>query len=387
MNGSTRQRLLDDPALLSGMIGQIYDAAADPAHWPRFLARIGELLELRAINFVISHNDPATGFAALPATWGLSDGEISQYESHYAEVDPHRLPTLRHPAGTVGTAELLVPDAEYVRSEYFNDYYARIGLRHGFATSIHNDGGVASVLVCHRGPDRGPADDVDLELLRRLTPHLQRARALSLQLGTLQSQERIGQDVLDRIPVGLIFVDGSGRFLSANARGEEILREEDGLELNQGRLVTGHISDTRALGAIVATACAAGLRQTSSAAMSLCLDRPSGRRHLEVMACPIDHESRLWREGPAAAFLVVSDGAAELTGATHRLRDLFGLTDTEAALTIALVRGATLKEWAAQRDVSIETVRWQLKQVFAKTGTSRQPDLMRLVLLGPALVS
>ncbi len=386
MSGPNRHQILDDPDVFSGLIGQIYDAAGDPNLWPGFLSQLSKILDLRAMNFVMTHNDPTDQIAVLPATWGLDEREIRDYEAYFAEIDPHRLPTLRQTAGTVGRADLLVPDAEYIRSEYYNDFYAPIGLRHGFATLIHNDGQMTSVLVGHRSVDRGPADETDLEVLRRLTPHLQRARMLSLQLGTLQRQERIGHDLLDQIPIGLLFLDAKGRFVSANARGDEILREQDGLELSQGRLAAAHISDTRALGAIVAAACAPELRQESSA-MSLRLDRPSGRRHLELMACPIDHESRFWYERSAAAFLVVSDGETELKGAAARLRDLFGLTHAEAELTVALARGATVKEWARQRGVSVETVRWQLKQVFAKTGTSRQPELMRLVLLGPGMVS
>ena len=46
----------------------------------------------------------------------------------------------------------------------------------------------------------------------------------------------------------------------------------------------------------------------------------------------------------------------------------------------ALVQGRTVEEHAMLRGISIGTTRNQLKQALAKTGTSRQVDLVRLAL-------
>ena len=72
-----------------------------------------------------------------------------------------------------------------------------------------------------------------------------------------------------------------------------------------------------------------------------------------------------------------SEGAASAEGLARRC----ALTNAEAALLAALVDGATLKEFATRRGVSVHTVRNQLKQLFHKTGVRRQSDLIRLALL------
>jgi DNA-binding CsgD family transcriptional regulator len=59
---------------------------------------------------------------------------------------------------------------------------------------------------------------------------------------------------------------------------------------------------------------------------------------------------------------------------------LLGVTRAEAGLLATLVAGGTVEQHALQRGVSIGTVRGQLKQVLAKTGTHRQADLVRLAL-------
>jgi len=378
---------MGDHALQTELISHIYDAAAAPDLWRRFLERLAEALELRAVNFALANAEASGQVAALPSVWGLDDDAIQAYEQRYALIDPHRLPALQQVSGAVGPAEMLVPDDEYVRSEFFNDFYSPLGMRHGFASLIHNKDGVASVLCCHRGKDHMPPGPEELAFLELLTPHLQRARSLSVQLGTLRSQQRIISGVLDGLPVGLVFVDGKGRFLRANSRGERILHDSDGLTVSRGQLTASDARETRALQKVVATACDPDGRLDPAASMSMRISRPSGRRDLDVMACPIDPASELWTQGLAAAFLVVSDGSVALEGATVRLRELYGLSDAESKLAAALAGGITVKEWATERGVSVETVRWQLKQIFSKTGTSRQPELIRLVLLGPLIAA
>lgn len=377
---------LQDPEALADVTALAYDAAADPSIWPRFLERVADVLELRAANFGICHTDGLGAAVMVPASWGFSETEIADYETHFAAVDPHRIPALSMPTGAVGTLSDIVPDEDLVRSEYFNDFYARVGLRRGLSSLIHNEGGGLSVLACHRGPDQRPASDEDLEFLRRLTPHLQRARKLSIQLGTLETREKVLFDVLDRLPVGLVFVDAMGGLVRANSRGERILIEGDGLGVSRGMLVAERARDTQKLAAAIANARRPDVLGGAGAPTSIRLPRPSGGRDLEVMVCPIDRRSTTWSDDRAAAFLVVGDGAADLTGVALRMQDLYGLSAAEAALAVALANGATVKSWAEERGVSVETVRWQLKQVFSKTGTSRQPELIRLMLLGPALL-
>lgn len=60
------------------------------------------------------------------------------------------------------------------------------------------------------------------------------------------------------------------------------------------------------------------------------------------------------------------------------------LTATEARLAWLLAEGHTLQSAAGQLGVTHGTVRTHLKRVFSKTGTSRQAELVALVLGGPA---
>lgn len=63
-----------------------------------------------------------------------------------------------------------------------------------------------------------------------------------------------------------------------------------------------------------------------------------------------------------------------------RLRAEFGLTKAEARLALRLAQGSSLASAAQTFDVKLTTIRSQLQQVFAKTGTSRQAELVALLL-------
>lgn len=61
------------------------------------------------------------------------------------------------------------------------------------------------------------------------------------------------------------------------------------------------------------------------------------------------------------------------------LNGLFDLSPAEARLVQKLARGLTINQIADDLDISVATLRSQLRSVFAKTGTSRQTELGRLI--------
>ena len=58
------------------------------------------------------------------------------------------------------------------------------------------------------------------------------------------------------------------------------------------------------------------------------------------------------------------------------LRCHFGLTPAEARLALHLVAGETLRSAEAKLSISYETARTHLKNIFDKTGTCRQAELV-----------
>jgi len=79
------------------------------------------------------------------------------------------------------------------------------------------------------------------------------------------------------------------------------------------------------------------------------------------------------------AIAVLVDPDARLVPAIDTLRSVLELTPAEARLAIALQSGDDIAAASTRLNISAETVRKQLKAIFAKTGVRRQSDLIALL--------
>jgi DNA-binding CsgD family transcriptional regulator len=72
---------------------------------------------------------------------------------------------------------------------------------------------------------------------------------------------------------------------------------------------------------------------------------------------------------------------------TDLLQRHFGLTPAEARIALHLVAGETLRSAEAKLSITYETARTHLKNIFGKTGTCRQAELLVVILTAlPACV-
>ena len=100
-----------------------------------------------------------------------------------------------------------------------------------------------------------------------------------------------------------------------------------------------------------------------------------GRTSRSMLATPLGAASESDSDTPAAP-------APDLAGLPEvaRLRAEFGLTKAEARLALRLAEGSSLASAAQAFNVKLTTIRSQLQQVFAKTGTCRQTELVATIL-------
>jgi DNA-binding CsgD family transcriptional regulator len=99
----------------------------------------------------------------------------------------------------------------------------------------------------------------------------------------------------------------------------------------------------------------------------------AGKRPLSVIVAPM----RDWDIPRAIVLLRDPD---ELVSYDMELQRLYGLTPTEADIVGDLINGRSVQSIGQMNRVSTNTLRTQLKSIFAKTGTKRQAELVSLVL-------
>jgi len=178
---------------------------------------------------------------------------------------------------------------------------------------------------------------------------------------------------MDHFVVGLAIVDGGGLVNYSNKGAEALLSRKDGLFCSPNGTLRAHDKGSnRALYDAIEAVGESGAPAGMSRKM-ISIRRPSGLRELTacITALAGHHEH-------VAVFLW--DPEIGRNPPVSLLTELFNLTPTEAKIVSRLVAGVSLSDAADFAGVTTNTARTYLKSVFLKTDTTRQADLVGLML-------
>lgn len=179
------------------------------------------------------------------------------------------------------------------------------------------------------------------------------------------------RQIVDGVEIGIVLCDAAGRIAYVNRCGMRHLARADALLDSGGVLgATDH-------------ACAAELQRRLAVGTSEGCDGMLARRGGDGRPLAV-HVHCLGEGGldPAASRLrlvTIVDCAPGPEVAADALASMHGLTPSESRLAEGMLLGLQLAGIARRARVSINTVRTQLKQLFAKTATRRQSELVRVL--------
>lgn len=215
--------------------------------------------------------------------------------------------------------------------------------------------------------------------MRALMPHLKRALQIHSRFVEAGVRERGLCDALNRLATGAIVVAKGGRVLFMNDSARETLAQGDGLTIGRGVLRAERPRDTAALRALIEGAIETSCGTGQLPGGVLLLGRPSGQRALQLIISPLRaRDTGMDPRIHALVFVTDPDRAAEpdLT----LLRRVHGLSRAEADVARLLLLDKTVREIGDLLGVNVNTVRFHLKQLFSKTGTRRQSELVRALV-------
>lgn len=76
--------------------------------------------------------------------------------------------------------------------------------------------------------------------------------------------------------------------------------------------------------------------------------------------------------------MLVRDTERKPNLSSQSMAQFYGLTNAEISLVAAIYQGVSLTDYAEHRGVKISTVRWTLDNIFSKTYTHSQSELLEL---------
>ncbi|MGI9246521.1 MAG: helix-turn-helix transcriptional regulator [Steroidobacteraceae bacterium] len=186
--------------------------------------------------------------------------------------------------------------------------------------------------------------------------------------------------ILDRLGRAVVLLDAEGAVVDANACAHKVLAGGHGIAARNGRLTFADAQfDGRFLRMLAhPPARTAGLR---SIAASL---RPAdgGDPCRVVVTQAHDHGSE--RGVRYIVLLYTADGGRGI--ALDVLAELYGLTRAQADVARSLYEGYSVEETAEQLQLSPNTVRTHLKQIFTKCDVQSQRELLHTLATGPQVL-
>ncbi len=363
-------------ARLSQFIDELYDAAVDPTLWPAVAGKLANLFGSESCMLLMAYSGGGSRFL------GVTDnirGEVwEEYKNYYYAHDQWVARGLQRPGRAVLGHEVAPP--EWFRtSEFLNELAVKAGIYSLVGTAIPLGGDRSAIVGIHRPRHRIAFDEEDARRLDLLIPHLKRSIQLSVRLSDAGLDHQAALDGLERTHSATIVVDGNGTILFATRLAEAILRHADGVCAINGRLAcTERLAGVRLATLIRVAANAAVGTPDASRCGGVAVERGEDRLPLTVLVAPFRPKRAGFGPPVPAALVFIRDPETAGMGA-DLLKDLFGLTPAQAAVAARIADGESLEHIAAKLRITLHTARDHLKIVFAKTGTSRQPQLVALL--------
>lgn len=360
----------------------IYDAALEPALWQNVLQDIAGKMGGDQGALILQNQSSGQGDAVLA---NIDPVAIEEFFGYFATRNPmqqHNLKFLESGAQltlSVLTDQDVLPRDELIRTEYYNDFMRRFEMKSTLMIGLAFDGTSGTSIAITRPASREDFGQPEIEMGHALQRHLIKALKIGRELDSSQTVGGALGDILEKSGRGVFLTDANGRIRYANEAANEIVAKNDGLSDKGSVLAATNRAHAKKLEAILAAAAAPERSQRTGG--SLLLPRLSRQHPLSVIAMPVNAEMGApFHTGPLALVCVTDPDRETGLPQQQLIRDLFDLTPAETRVAMELLAAEEPKAIARHLDLSVNTVRVHMASIFRKTHTSRQAELVRLLM-------
>ncbi|MDB5542711.1 MAG: LuxR family transcriptional regulator [Devosia sp.] len=364
----------------NSLISCIYDMALGRSTWDG-------ILDLLSGSFpgclvLVSGDDVARRANIVFAQRGLQPAAVAAYTATFAALNPWLEAIANHAPFQVYHDDQLVPRDVTGDSPFVTQWLSRQG----------NFAAASGVVVLREGARQltieiryAPGDTETREradvALGEAAFHLGRAIEISGR-----SRFSAGRGYLDNVvedlPFTVFFVDEAMRIHYSNFHAESLRRHNNGpFSTSDGILRASDEATDEMLRQLVQRTASSKRTPTSV----LQISRPEGEERYFAIARLAARGNQHYQLhdavlDPGPLVMLVVHGSLEVSSLPMDLLwRAFSLTESEARLAEALLNGATLADFAKEREVAKQTLRNQLVGVMRKTGTRRQSELVSLL--------
>jgi DNA-binding CsgD family transcriptional regulator len=348
----------------SELIDLIYAAMLGERPWEDFLDRLVATSPGAMSLMFALRGEPGSGPVSLLR--GRGEDARADWDSHFASINPYVPGCMRKPLGRGVKGDRLVPRERLIGTEFFNDFMRENDLTATVGIAVDRSPG-STILI---STATRLHDEAEQRLLAdqytRLAPHLRRAADFYKRNSHLGSVTELGGSLFGAIDVGVVLVSPEGKLRSISPTAEALLN---------GHLVFDRVGRVGFV-----------MEEAQAVLKAMCSWRYDGPATVDV-ASPALRLSlvRIVQGGVVGLFdaggvvILARRGAVDAKRAREALRRTYRLTRSEMRALDGIADGRSPAEIAATVDLSVETIRSQIKALYQKTGVNSRANLMRLL--------
>ena len=359
--------------VLLELIDNIYDTALDATLWSGVLENLTEFVGGSAAS--IYCKSLATAAGAVYHQFGIDPHYQQLYFSKYVGLDPTTPAHCLADTGQLVAVADVMPYREFADTRLHQEWATPQRIVDCLSTPLDKSATGAALFGVFRHEDHGMVDDEARRRAHLIVPHVRRAALIGNVLKTAETTALM--EALNGLAAAVFLVDRNGRVVFANPSGQAMLEDRKILRLRNDALAT---ADSRPVLADVIAAAGEGDAGVGVSGIAVPLSAPPQApwlAHVLPLTSGARRETGISFAAVAAVF--VHQTSLAVPSAMESMSKLYGLTPGELRVLAALSEFDGVSAVADAVGISQATVKTHLQRVFAKTGTNRQTELIKLV--------
>ena len=189
----------------------------------------------------------------------------------------------------------------------------------------------------------------------------------------MKMQATVMESAINQLSIAVMMLDEMGRVCNMNDAATSLVRNRGGLKVRNNRPYAVHVSSNQCL--------QESIHQGSQGkSRNFIIQNEFDGTISQALIFPVSQSQSDWWGNDVSLILMVKEHSDRYPGHTDILIALYRLTPMESRLAEALCRGLSLQQFAELEKIKHETVRTHLKNLFSKTYTRRQAELVALLM-------
>ena len=221
----------------------------------------------------------------------------------------------------------------------------------------------------------------------RLLPHFHRALAINRHYNDKNQEQLLTNSIIDQLPIGVVVINAEGEIVSLNRRAEEVIHGKLGISVENNIFCIENKLKNSEFNRYIHNLTNRSISSTKKISYSLTINQQDQTTlSLLITADPYYHGHY---DGSAdrRVTLFIASPFGRYPISLESLQSLLQLTPAETRLAASLANGTSIEEAALENNITKHTAKTHLKNIFQKTGTHKQAELVKLILTSPAALA